>query len=312
MPDIPGGLHIHDLREDESARISWDEVSGAAGYILERSFDQTFDQASKGLTWASIKAEDKTWAEIGQANLSWAQIEDLSALGLTWDNIDYAGLNWLQIEAKNQSWQELELQSAVFEIFRGSGTQEQGYTWRELEDESLNWFQIEAMSQTWDQFENARKHRSATDNIPIGVEFAYYRISAYDSLGAESAFLTSSLSPVIPIFYRADHVQWHVSLGQRYLLLIEGAGVRDVHKILLTLRYSAGTLLIEDFMAHIPDKQLDPDKHAAASLRTINSVPGEVKFVCTRQIPLGKKWGGCVTWVQFVAIKNGIADIRLY
>jgi len=312
MPDAPNHLHVHDLYEDEPAWISWDVVNGAAGYILERHFNQTFEQAMKGRTWSNIDAASQTWAEMDSAGLNWEQIEELSTLGFTWENINYAGLTWTQIEAKNLTWQQTELQPTSSEIFRGAGTEEYGFTWTELEDEDLSWAQIEAKNQAWDQIGSMSLHRSATDKIIIGARTAIYRVAAYDSFGTESDYLTGNIIPVIPVYYRDDRIQWQAEAGVHYWLVVNGRRLKNIDRIPLTLRYQAENLTLDDFMAQLPGKQIKPGIYPTAHLQIFNSPAGEVRFKCTRQVPARKVWSGCITVIHFIAKKTGLACAEIY
>ena len=274
----PASLHIGPLAEGAPARISWDLVDNAAGYILERQFNGAFTQSA----------------------------------GRTWENLDnYAGLTWSQFEAQNLTWQQFELQSPSFEIFRGPGTAEQGSTWTELDDEKLTWPQFEAKNLTWDQFEHLLLHRSTMDAIAIGAKTAIYRIKAYAADGSESPFLTGSQLPVTPIFYRADSTQWQVTNGTRYWVLIEGENLRDLDRVPLTFRYSVDKLRLESFMAQLPGQQTAPGNYPAACLQINAAYQGEVQFSSTRQIPAGANWSGCITLIQFVAIGSGPAEVSL-
>lgn len=157
----PQDLHIHELYEGEPARISWDKVVNAGGYILERQFNETFEQASKGFNWLSIDAKNKQWDEIEQDELSWGELESLPTLGKTWEDIDYTAYSWNEIDTKDFSWDEWALQPMSFEIFRGSGTMEIGNTWTEWEDDGYgDWDQIDAGNKTWDMLEGVEKHIS--------------------------------------------------------------------------------------------------------------------------------------------------------
>jgi len=276
--DPPLNLHISPLHEGDSVRISWDVVEGATGYILERLFNQTFEEAE---------------------------------MQGTWESIDYEGLTWAEFEMKNLTWEQFELQPLSYEIFRGPGTEELGYTWTELEDEDLTWLQFEAKNLTWDQIEILMLHRSTMDMIPIGVKKVIYRIAAYNASGTESAFLTSSLLTVTPIFDRENTIQWPVNNGERYWLLIEGENLWDVDRVPLTLQYSTGMLLLEDFITQILGEQTNPGIYPSAYLQIDACLEGEIWFKGTRQVPKGKNWDGCITLIQFVAIGTGIAEATL-
>ena len=308
----PECLHIHELTEGEPARISWGKAAGAEGYILERQFNETFEQASAGRTWANIEAAQKQWDEIEQGALSWGQLELLPALGLAWDNIDYAALSWDEWEAEDLTWDDWALQPLRFEIFRGSGTKEMGNTWTEWEEDNGDWSTAETSSQPWDQWESVEQHRAMTDEMPIGAKMAIYRIDSYDAGGAESTFLTSSLTPITPIFFREDAAQWQAKAGEHYWLFIEGSGIRDPDRVPLALRYQAGILNLDDFLSPVPGKQTNRGIYPSAHIRIVDNILGEIRFLCTKPLTPGKNWGGRITIACFTAKKTGAAEIKLF
>ena len=303
----PLNLHIPNLYEGDPARISWDVVSNADGYILERNFNEPFE----GRTWTNLDTENRTWDRNDLYNLTWDEFEALPALGRTWENIDYEGLTWPQFEAKNLTWRRFELLRSGFDIFRGPGTEEPGYTWTELEHEDLTWPQAEAKNLTWAQIKNLMLHRSTMDKMSIGVKKAIYRVAAYDAGGTESDFLTSNFLPVTPILSREDTIQWPVNNGEHYWLLIQGKDLWDIDRVLLTLKYSKGMLLMEDFIVHTLGAQTKHGIYPAAYLQINYSAPGEIQFKGTRPVPEGENWSGCITLLQFVATGTGTAEIAL-
>ena len=313
MPNAPSRLHIHPLHENESTNIFWDAVDDAVGYVLERSFNQTFEEAVRGLTWRNIDTKAKTWSQIESAALTWGQKENLSTLGLAWSTINNSGRTWSNIEALQKSWHELELlQYTNFEIYRGSGTEASGLTWIKLEDREVTWDEVEAKEKTWDCFKAVQLYRSTTDEISINAKLAIYRISSFSDTGIQSDFLTTGLIPVTPIFHREDHTAWQAEAGNYYAVLLEGSNLRDMHKIFLNMRYSSGTLQLEDFMAQIGNRQTAPGIYPDAHLRIHNHSPGDIRFHSTRLVPAGKRWSGGITWLMFAATRSGMADVRLF
>ena len=352
MLNNPTCLHIPPLHEGERAYLSWAVVDGAAGYILERQFNKTFEDASRGRTWSQLDSAGKTWDQLEHEGLTWEQFENLSARGRAWDSLDVEALTWDEIESKNMTWQDFETLSPSFIIYRGPGTAvpvpDRGRTWLQMDSEELTWDKFESKNLTWEQFDNlspigmswgtleahwlnwyefeekklswdefeqlsdGKEHRGATDNIPIGAKTAIYRIKAYDAAGIESGYLTSAILPVVPIFSRDSSVQWQASNGSDYWLFIEALRTWDMERIPLTFRYNAPILTLNDFMPQISDIQSDSNIDPYEHLRIISNVLGEIRFVCTRPTPLGETWSGCVASVNFTARRAGIAEARLF
>ena len=314
MPNLlaPDCLHIGPLREGGQARIAWGAVEGAEGYILERHFNETFEQAASGRTWSDLDAEGKPWETIGQEGKTWEQWELPPACGLSWENIGYFAPTWDAIEKKALTWDGWALQLPHFEIYRGPGSAETGYTWTVWEEEGFDWGQSEAKGQAWGQWENGVWHRSAMDTIGIGAKSAIYRVAACGADGIVSESLTGSLAPVTPILYREDSFQWPVKAGERYWLFINGDRIREMERVPLAFRYNAGVLALENFAAQIPDRQTGHGAYPSAHLRIVEEALGEVRFVCTRAIPEGKTWTGLVTAAQFIAKKTGMAGVGLH
>lgn len=309
---IPQCLHVYDLKEDEPAQIIWGLVEGAEGYILERQFNQTFEQAMAGRTWENLDAEGKSWAAIEQDALTWEELEELPTLGRIWESIDAEKLTWDEIESKGYAWSQWGLLPLSSLIYRGPGTAMQGTIWRIVDDDALSWDMIQAKNRTWGEWENTEDHSGITDEIPIGIQSAIYRVAAYASLGEISEYLTGSLAPVTPIFYREDSTQLQVIQGMRYRLQINGEQLKDMDRVPLALKYNSKILVLEDFIVHNPGKQTNPGIYPYAHLQIENAIPGEVKFKCIRQALAGKDWSGCVTIMDFVANQTGLAEITLY
>ena len=215
----PECLHIPLLYEGENARIDWEMVDQADGVVIERTFNQTFEEALSGYSWENSDSLLKTWSGWDQEELSWKQIEARTGWGRSWEHLDYDGLSWSQIEAKDSTWTRFEHQDTGFEIFRGMGTKglgsEQGRTWNELDASEKTWSRIEADNLSWTEWEyvtlsglswegldsrwqtfeecegedltfeewealsSTGEHRAMTDSIPIGAVSAMYRIKSY-------------------------------------------------------------------------------------------------------------------------------------
>jgi hypothetical protein len=301
------------LWEGEQTRISWGDVDSKEGYILQRSFNKTFEQAAAGRDWSGIDAENKSWTMIEQEGLTWGDFELLTTLGKTWESIDYGNADWDDIEAAGLSWNEWGRQPPSFEIYRGAGIATTGYTWKEWEDEGpVDWDKAEAKNRTWDLWASAELHHSAADAMPAGAKSVAYRVAAYDSGGDASGFLTAGMFPVVPIFYRESAAQWNAEAGGDYWLIIEGRQIRDLGKVLMTLQYPADVLALESFLAHAMDKQTSSGLYPSAYLRIVEGKLGKVKFFCTRPLPTGKKWSGLITVAHFVAQKSAAAEAGLY
>ena len=307
----PDCLHIPTLYEGAPAQISWAVPDYAAGYILERQFNQTFEQASApGRTWESLGYEGLTWTQIEAKDLSWSQFELLPPsfeifrgmgipvigpeLGRIWQELDQENLTWAQIEAKDQTWEQFEK------------TTNPGISWEGWDARWLNWDELEGLDLTWNQIEqqtSEEEHRAASDQIPFGTKSAQYRIKAYDQAGAESDCLTASLLPVIPVFKRDNQITFPVTANKTYYLQINGQGIRSFAGIELTLTYPSNQLRLDSF---------SPRQGNTAAKPVITSqTNGELRFTCTGTIPAGKEWSGLVTLLQFTALTSGTATITL-
>lgn len=188
-------------------------------------------------------------------------------------------------------------------------------SWDTLKAHWLTWDNIEERDLTWDTFEqlvDGNDHRGANDNIKIGAKTAMYRIKAFNASGTKSDFLTSGLLEIIPIFHREATLSWHVISGSRYLVLIEAKEIfRTAQKVPLTFRYNNDILALGNFMAHMVERQVNPGIYPAAHLQIKTSFPGEVRFRCIRPIRDGENWSGCVTLIELIAGRNGIARVSL-
>lgn len=275
----PACVHVYDLKEGKLAKISWDTVAGAEGYIVKCLFNKAFEQADEE--------------------------------GRTWDNFEIEGCTFDELEAKNRSWVQWAFAPLAFVIYRGFGMEERGSTWKELDEDGMSWDMIHTESHTWSQFENLLQHRSIMDEIAFNAKTAIYRVAAYDSAGAVSDYTTSYLVSVEPAFYRENAIQWHVTNGKHYWLTIEGEDLREYDRVPLALRYDASMLCLEDFIAHIPDVQMSPGTYPSANLRIEDISPGKVRFRCIREAPTGKDWSGCITIADFIAIQTGLTEITL-
>lgn len=353
MLSKPKCLHVPTLHEGEPANLSWAVVEGAAGYILERQFNETFEDASKGRTWSQLESAGKTWDQIEAKGLTWAQFEDLPSVpgyvvydgvgnivpgpeqGRSWSQLEGEELSWDGIESKNLTWEEIECLPAIGkhwgELDRKGFTwddfEAKGLTWREfellipsgmswetLDAHWLSWDEFEANNLSWEKFEqlvDRKDHLGATDHIEIGAKSAMYRIKAYDVAGRETGYLTSNLRPIIPIFYREALFRWQARAGVRYRVLIEGENLRDVERVPLTFRYGAEVLTLEDFIVQIPGKQIRPGIYPSAYLQIDANFLGEVRFRSTRPVGSRESWSGCVTYIEFIARRSGMAEVSL-
>ncbi|WRS28608.1 cohesin domain-containing protein [Oscillospiraceae bacterium MB08-C2-2] len=153
----PTCLHIPDLYEESMARISWESVEDAEGYELDIHYDEDFEAALIGKTWADMDEAGLTWIQIDAQGLTWAQIEKLPAQGLSWRNIEYHNRSWAEIEQKNLNWSEIKRLPVRFTVYKGRGEKtpapDQGLTWQNIDSTGLTWAQMEARGWSWQDFE---------------------------------------------------------------------------------------------------------------------------------------------------------------
>ena len=352
MLSRPKCLHIPTLQEGEPANLSWAVVNGAAGYIVERQFNKTFEEASRGRTWSQLESPRKTWEQFEVKRLTWEQFEDLyspahiiydgignvvpgPAQGRTWSQLEGEDFYWDRVENKDLTWDQIEclpsigkpwielerkrLTWAEFEAKRLTWREFErlislGMTWDVLDAHWLNWNEFEDKDLSWDEFERLiddRDHRGITDHIKVGSETAMYQIRAYDAAGTESKNLTSNLRPITPIFNREAAFSWQVNAGERYRVLIEGENLRNIERVPLRFRFEREILALEDFIVHIPGKQTRPGIYPLAHLRIDASFSGEVHFRSTRPVGRRESWSGCITYIEFIARRTGMAEVSL-
>ena len=297
----PECLHTPALYEGRESRISWGDVPGAEGYILERSFDETFMDAMLGKLWEYYDDEDKSWSAIESDGMTWeAYMTQTSiGIGLTWEAATYGEPSWAALNTKNLDWNNWAAQPASFEIFRGLGSLEEGNAWSDLDAQLLSWLAIEALGQSWDVFQHYVGHRGTNDTVPYGARMAMYQVAAYDDMGVASDFFTSGSIPVLPLFTRDSILQWSATAGERYRILMNIRNLRDTEMVPLTLRYHGGVLDMEGFIK-------------CDELSISSNEPGEMRFRCTKAVQGGVRWSGCVGIVQFTAKRTGLAEARLF
>lgn len=347
----PECLHIPTLYEGEPAQISWGVDEPNLKYVIERNFNESFTQASTGYTWANIDNTNETWNEYDRDTLNWNQIENRAGRGRTWERLDYEGLSWLLIDNKSETWQQLENQEISFEIFRGDGCErpgvEQGRTWLEMDKLEESWYSLESPGYTWAEYEKLtlpglswesiysrwlsfdeweqkgltfgeldtlqiiEEHRGMTDTVPIGASTAIYRIKASNSAGTESDYLTTSQMPVIPIFYRSSMVEYPVTAGKRYRILVGAQDVWDLNRVRMKLRYNQYMLELINFSAYGTKKISAPGNYPDVQLKVYFVTPGEIQFQSTKPLIQNECYSGPITLVDFIAKKTGTATISL-
>lgn len=96
----PTCLHIPALYEDQTAAISWEEMTGAVGYELDCIWDDRFETASKGLVWVDFATEQLSWSGAHTWDHSWGSLQQLDARGLTWGNLELKSPDWTQVRRR--------------------------------------------------------------------------------------------------------------------------------------------------------------------------------------------------------------------
>lgn len=348
----PQCLHIPTLYEGEIAPIVWGATRDDDNYILERIFDDTFLQALSGQTWANIDSIHEPWSQYDQEALNWWQIEAKTGKGRSFEQLEYNHLNWQQIEGKSLNWQQMELLDMSFEIFRGSGTEynryERGCLWYEFDSLNKSWQVLEANSYSWNELElvtfpglswdsvEARwlnfaeweqkgktfqeletikaveKHRGMTDYIPIGAKKAMYRIKSYHANGEESDYLTTDQVPVIPIFYRSSEVNYPVTAGNSYYVLLAAEDISGLDRIRMNLRYHQHLLELVSMSAHSKENVLKAGIYQNEHLELYSHLDGVMWFQSTRPVKAGESYSGTIALAKFTAKGTGIAAVSLY
>ena len=160
-------MHVPSLREGEEAIISWREMTGAAGYILERRWNEDFGAPEAVRhTWKSILERGRTWAEIEAYYFTWRNYKSLPeeyltregivapvTTGETWENIEMRGRTWAEIEADDFNWAENDCRASDFIIYDGSGepvpAPAQGLTWDDMQINGDTWRAFGLRKKSW-------------------------------------------------------------------------------------------------------------------------------------------------------------------
>ena len=348
----PSCLHVPVLHEGKTAELSWSVVDDADGYVLERLFNEVFEQVMQGCTWTQVDFDSGTWSGKEGYNLTWADIENLPSTypiykgtgrrirgpeqGLTWtqfeseyftwneidnrflnwDGTDYlpsVGKIWSQLESKDVNWADFEDLDLTWRDFEY--LEAQGLAWREIEAHHRNWNEFELKIDSWDAFEKIidnKDHSAADDMIPIGAKSAMYRIKAYSAEGDESGYLTTGVIPVVPILFRDNYIKWQVNTGMRYYLMIEGQDIKNVDQVPLTFEYDADKMELKDFSSHNTRRQVNYGISPVSYTKISSQSLGKLHFEYNKPIEEGATWSGCVTLLEFVAKKTGITEASLF
>lgn len=344
-------LHIPTLYEGESAQISWGIADQSTEHIVERVFNESFNEAFSGYTWNNIDTTNEPWNKYEQDSLNWNQFETRHGKGQTWERLDYENLDWSQIDYTSSTWQQLESKDISFEIFRGLGVErtnvEKGRTWLEFDEQNEIWTTFDTVSHTWDEGElvtlpglswdsiqarwlnfndieqkqltfneldtlnHVENHRGMNDSIPIGATSAMYRIKSYDSGGSESGYLTSSQVPVIPIFYRNSSLNYPVQAGKRYLILMKAKDIKDLDRVRMNLCYNSYLLELTNFAAHSQRNILKPGSYPEEQLNIFSNTSGKIWFQSTRLLSPDECFSGALTLLEFFAKESGTATVSL-
>lgn len=333
------------------APIHWGAAYNADGYIVERNFNESFNQALLGYSWQNLNNLNKTWEEFEAYYFTWVQLETQTGLGAAWEMLEYKQLNWSQIEAKIDTWTQLENLPISFEIFKGLGTEvkgtDQGRTWYELDQFAITWSEIENLMQSWQEWEavtlsglswehiaamwrtfaewdamgltftewealNApSEFRGFTDYIPIGAKTAIYRIRSYNKAGETSTDLTTDTLPIIPIFYRENTVDYPVKAGKHYRFLLRAEDVYGLEKIRMKFRYHPDWMELTNLVAHSTNQVIKAGDYPNEHLKIYSNINGDIWFQSTRQLADQECFSGAIALVEFIARKSGKTALSL-
>ncbi|MDR2931519.1 MAG: hypothetical protein LBV27_00260 [Oscillospiraceae bacterium] len=166
--DKPEYLYIPPVYEESTATISWKNSPGVDYYELDTVFDETFEAAEHGKTWADMELGDYDWIRLqtlGPAGdgLTWSAIEGLDAQGLMWRNLEFMDRRWGDWDNDpNTTWAWLQTHPCVFTVYAGPGRDvaapDQGLPWQELDGRGHTWSAIALAGpngdgRTWQEFE---------------------------------------------------------------------------------------------------------------------------------------------------------------
>lgn len=153
----PNCLHIPTHYEDERAQIMWGPVEGANCYQLDCVYDESFERASTGRSWAALKAAEQNWTQFEGRQLGWESFEALSAQGLMWRNIAFEDLDWAQFEGSDHTWGELTTLPVRFTVYEGGGTPayppDLGQSWEMLHASGYPWGVLDNSGHSWGEIE---------------------------------------------------------------------------------------------------------------------------------------------------------------
>ncbi len=389
----PKFIYIPPLYEEGTATVSWENTDKNANYELDAVFNETFDEASAGMSWTAINNADWSWqSQEGPNALSWSDIAALPAQGLSWQALDFMGRTWAEWDGDPAAtWLWMEQHAPIFTIYRGAGEDvpapDQGLHWAAIDaapwtwanqegpdalswkeisllpSVGLNWGQHDSNNLTWSLFEqtydnwsdfekqaargiswasfearqldwnaierlgadenglswyewehlqpDSQTHKGFETQIPLNAKTAMLRLRAYDDT-EYSEYITSSLLPVIPIFYREDAVELDVVQGKTYWFEIVCDDIQTFSKVAINLEYSNGELALTDTSAQTSIPLADSDTVLLSHLEIVTQTNGQVQFKCNQSIPDGEKWSGLITVMEFKALKTGKTQIKMF
>ncbi len=75
MATQPTSLQITQPDEGGIVALSWPDVPGAVGYIVERRYNEDFSTPAVGPSWENINSAEKSWGDIHNEDKTWAERE---------------------------------------------------------------------------------------------------------------------------------------------------------------------------------------------------------------------------------------------
>jgi len=293
------------------AELFWQEVSGAAGYILECSLDEPFEQASRGRHWDSLDALGKTWNEIDN-QLSWDAFEALPAVGRNFDQWDWLNMSWNELDTLSLSWDDIEQIPFSFVVYQGPGepvTEEPaspGFTWNDVDARCLTWSELESYELTWNDFEqlpaDEGPHRGWEIRIPEERRSLWVRVCAYDANGNRSDYIETSERPIFHV--RTESV--HAVEDDVCYVQTDCDNIHSFDNWVFTLQYNQNTLLF-DSIATTPHGFDEP----CSMPWLISYYGGALTIKNMRSIGFGKQWDGVHARTYFVTEQTADTPVEL-
>lgn len=240
-------FHSPSWNEIVASNLSWSEFQKLPVEFIEfKGVGEKIPGPDQGLSWMNISSSGLNWFEVDILGWDWETFMFQPSIGINWAQIQSENMDWNEIEANGKTWHNFERQAA-----RGLG-------WGSLDGRFFDWSGIEAKDLSWKLFENQpadnKTHILYNVDIPLYKKQAIFRVRTY-KYNEYCDYLTSSLSNIIPVFYRDDNISFSVVEGQRYVFQLCTRGIKSFRNIGMTLKYPPSLLLLDRFYNDIQSGQ---------------------------------------------------------